>query len=564
MFIRLKTTPRSSSISVQLVESFREHGKTRQRVLRHVGTTDDPEKLNALKQLAESLKAELSQEKLRQQKGNHTEGIFASSLKISCEETETISVKYLEEQKRLVLGIHDVYGYVYDKVGFSNPFTYPVRRAFSAKILRDIVLARIANPASKRASVEWLETEAGISLNLDHVYQMMDKIDDRFCDRIQQAALATTLKLTGQKLQIIFYDATTLYFESFSEDELKCNGYSKDMKFNQPQVLLTLFVTEKGLPVGYELFPGNTFEGHTLIPVLEKLKTRYQLEEVIVVADRGLLSEENLLALEEKKFKYIVGARIKNVSKKNQAIILDEKNYKPIDIQWNIHKKESEKPIQRLAVCSEKHDRQLIVHYHSGRAKKDAYDRNKTIEKLYKKLIKSKDPKALLNNYGYKKYIDVTGEAKLTVNEEKIQQAQQWDGLLGVITNITDRTPEALLKHYRGLWQIEESFRINKHDLKMRPIYHWTPSRIKAHIAIAFMAFVCVRYLEYRMKTQSEKCSPEEIRKALLHTQASLIQDKKTQQQYLLPSKLSYQAKELYRILRIPHPQRLLKIKHQA
>jgi len=562
MFIRTKKTPRSNSTSVQLVESFRDHGKIKQRVVRHIGTTDDPEKLEELKTLADVIKTELYHQKLSERgapKHNH----YACSIGENSPSQDKLMAMSLEETARLVVGIHDIYGALYEELGFSNLFSRPKQRTSAAKICREIVLARIACPKSKRASVELLEEEFGIKINLDHIYQMMDKMDDRFYERIQQQALAMTLKLTGEKLRVLFYDATTLYFESFIEDELKQNGYSKDMKFNQPQVLLALFVTEKGLPIGYELFPGSTFEGHTLIPTLEKLKTRYQLEEVIFVADRGLFSEANLKLLEENNFKYIVGARIKNVSKKLQGLILDETNYRPINIQWNTKrkKKNKEKPVQRIALFEKGGGRHLIVHYHSQRAEKDARDRSKSIEKLYKKLAKSKDPKSLLNNYGYKKYINVKGEAKLQLNEAKIEEAARWDGLLSVITNIDDRPPEDLLKHYRGLWQIEESFRINKHDLKMRPIYHWKPHRVKAHIAISFMAFVCVRHLEYRVALQSEKLSPEDIRKSLRRTQVSIIHDKKTGNSFLLPSKVNPYAKEIYRIMRIKLPSHLMKLK---
>jgi len=559
MFIRTKKTPRSPNISVQIVESFRENGKSKQRVIRHVGTARNKEHLEKLKQLAAVMKIEL-QHNIARKKKIKEKGVYASLLRqlssISAE--KVIHAAFLKEQDRVILGIHDIYGAVYDALGFSNPFSHPSRRQYAAYLLREIVLARIAEPKSKRASIELLKNKFSKRLNLDHVYKMMDKMDDSFYERIQQIALNTALSLTGDKLNVLFYDATTLYFESFTEDELKQNGYSKDMKFNQPQVLLALFVTSNGLPVGYELFPGSTFEGHTLIPALEALKARYQLDEIIFVADRGLFSEENLKFLEEKKFKYIVGARIKNASKKLKKAILDETNYQPIHIHWKT--KDKEVPIQRIATFRKGEGRNLIVHYHSKRAKKDAHDRQKSIEKLYKKLSKSRDPKALLNNYGYKKYIEVQGKAKLTINEFKIEEAARWDGLLGIITNITDSEPASLLKHYRGLWQIEESFRVNKCDLKMRPIFHWKPHRVKAHIAISFMAFVCVRYLEYRIATQSSKLSPEEIKKSLLLTQASILLDEKTKSFYLLPSKVNPQAKEIYRVMRIKMPKAMMKI----
>lgn len=561
MFIREKKSKNKLVTVVQLVENTRVGSTTKQHVLRHVGSARSKEEIDQLRRLAEVIKTQLSDEKISKE-SHDIKPRFAKQIGHlnTTSKSALVDIFQLKEVTRRILGIHDIYGFVYDQLGFTNLFSRPRQREEAAKMLREIVLARIACPVSKRATVALLEEKFDISLDLDHVYQMMDKIDEGFCERIQQRALSATLKLVGEKLRVLFYDVTTLYFESFTEDELKRNGYSKDMKFNQPQVLLALFVTEKGLPVGYELFPGNTFEGHTLITVLEKLKNRYQLEDVVFVADRGLLSDDNLKLLEENKYKYVVGARIKNVSAKLQEKILNEENYKSIDIIWNSNKKQKEQPVQRIAVFEEKDKRRIIVHYHSDRAKKDAYDRSKSIEKLYKKISKSKNPKELLNNYGYKKYLEVKGEALLEINEKKIKEAVRWDGLLGVVTNITDGDPENLLVHYRGLWQIEECFRINKHDLKMRPIYHWMPRRVKAHIAISFMAFVCVRYLEYILTIRSEKISPEVIRQSLLQVQASILNDESSGKNFLLPSTIPHEAKKIYKIIGIKMPNHVSEI----
>src|SRR5690606_12210317 len=118
-------------------------------------------------------------------------------------------------------------------------------------------------------------------LNLDKVYRMMDKLDDDACKRMQENTFSSTSQILGGKIDVIFVDATTLYFESFTEDEFKKNGYSKDLKFNQPQVILSLMVTKQGLPIGYEAFPGNTFEGHTLLPLLNKIKKRHDIDKVV-------------------------------------------------------------------------------------------------------------------------------------------------------------------------------------------------------------------------------------------------------------------------------------------
>ena len=276
MFVRTKKSLKTGNTSIQIVENTRCDGTTKQHVIRHIGTASTEENVCRLKQIAETIKNELELKNLSQSKVE-VSGRYGKSIgkTRTVSDKETAQIVKLEEIERSILGIHDVYGYIYDLLGFTNPFLRPSRREHSAKILRDIVLCRIAYPSSKRTAVEKLRDVFGISLSLDHVYQMMDKIDESFCDRIQERALLATMRLTGEKLKVLFYDATTLYFESFTEDELKQNGYSKDMKFNQPQVLLALFVTIDGLPVGYDLFPGATYEGHTLKPVLEKLKTEH-------------------------------------------------------------------------------------------------------------------------------------------------------------------------------------------------------------------------------------------------------------------------------------------------
>jgi transposase len=564
MFVRVKKSADKLSASIQIVQNQRVDNTTKQSVLRHVGTAHTDEEIEQLKRIGETIKNEL-ENKITELQTKKLNTKFASVVGNvnALTKDRMVDITQLQERARRIFGIHDTYGYIYDRLGFTNLFSRPKQRENSATVLRDIVLSRIAYPVSKRASIDWLFEKCGIELNLDHVYQMMDKIDNTFIERLKKRTLSETLKLTGEKLRVLFYDCTTLYFESFSEDELKQNGYSKDLKFNQPQILLVLFVTEKGLPIGYELFPGSTFEGHTLITALENLKKQYDLKDVVFVADRGLFSEDNLKLLEEKKFKYIVGARIKNMSKKMQTDIFNIDNYKSIQSRiHNINKKNKEKKIeQRVASFSCEKERKLVVHYSNKRAKKDEYDRNKAIEKLRKKISKSKDPKSLLSSYGYKKFLGIKGSAEIVVQENKIQDAAKWDGLVGVITNDKEATPEQLFSHYRGLWQIEESFRINKHDLKMRPIYHWQPQRVKAHIAICFMSFVCVRYLEFLAHAQIQKISPEVIRHALMNVQGSIIEDKKTSRKFLLTSEMPSYAKEIYRILNIKIPASVSEIK---
>ena len=289
--------------------------------------------------------------------------------------------------------------------------------------------------------------------------------------------------------------------------------------------------------------PGATFEGHSLIPVVEALQADYDVQEAVIVADRGMLSEANLNALEDAGLHYIVGAKLKSLPRAIQTRVLDENRYEALE------------DADGARVLSVPHqDRRLVVSYSPVRAEKDRRDRDQAIAKLRKKLAKSNNPKDLLNNYGYKKYLQVDGETTLSVNPDKITEAQRWDGLHGVITNLPESTGHAtILGQYRGLWQVEDTFRVSKHDLKVRPIYHWTPPRIRAHIAIAFMTLLCVRHLQYRMALQARAVSPEVIRNALVHVQHSVLEHKQTKRRYVIPSAISETGRQLYKVMGLTH-----------
>jgi transposase len=254
---------------------------------------------------------------------------------------------------------------------------------------------------------------------------------------------------------------------------------------------------------------------------------------------------DNLDELEKHGYAYIVGARIKNMKKELTGKILSRTHYHEIQATGINRKKKADRILLAHFWYQKDRGRRLIVSHSEKRGKKDAHDRQKAIDKL----MKTKDLKKLTGNYGYRKYIKITGEITATVDQDKIKEASKWDGLHGVITNATKITDIEILKHYRSLWQIEESFRVTKHDLRIRPIYHWKPERVKAHIAIAFITYTLVRHMEYRVRLQYRKLSPEVIRNELLHVQASMLRDQKTNKRYVLPSSMSNQAQKIYKVM---------------
>ena len=546
MFVRVKTTPNSPRKSVQIVSSVRVDGNVKQKIVRHVGIAMDEEELARLKELAEVIKAKLETD--HQPQLFPPDEVAQQILKAKAQPPKqesplTVDLTHLREQQRVVLGIHEVYGELYQQLGFDRLLPASRYRA-SNEALYQTVMARIANPDSKRHSVALLEQDFGVNLPLEKVYRMMDQLDDSRVARLKARVCQQTQQvLGGQPLDLLFFDCTTLYFESFTEDDLKQNGYSKDCKFKQPQVLLALMVTREGLPVSYEVFPGATFEGHSLIPVIQEMRAQLPLERVICVADRGMLNRENLKALTEAGVDYIVGDKLKVRSQSQQDQILDRSAYQASG-------GEQSAKAQDIALTD---SQRLIVSDCPVRAAKDRHDREQAVERLLKKVGKSQNPKVLLNNYGYKQFIDIQGKTTLVVNQEKVAQAARWDGLHGVVTTVSDLSANEVLAHYRGLWQVEESFRISKHDLKIRPIYHWTPRRVRAHLAIAFMAFSCVRHLMYRVKLQQRLMSAAVIRNALVHVQHSVLRHQETSVRYVIPSALNPEAQRLYRTMAVAY-----------
>ncbi len=564
MFIRIKRSKNSPKCGVQIVESKRVDGKVRQRIVKHLGTAMEGEELEALKALAESIK--LSMEQAGQlplftddvKKDSKVSTIPKNSIDNKTNREEfNVNLLDIKEERRVIKGIHDVYGKLYNELGFNGLISNPARNKRSIEALKEIVLARVANPDSKRGSVNNLETNFAVNLDLNLVYRMMDKISDKEILKLNKLVYSKTQSLFKEKIDVIYFDATTLYFESFTEDEFKKNGYSKDGKFNQPQVVLALMVTKEGLPVGYKAFSGDTFDGHTLIPVLKEIKEHYDLDKVVYVADAGMFNRDNLKefeTLDKEKMTYIVGARIKNMPKSIQKQILDSNNYKTIDDNTKVATFEYE-------------GKKLLVSHSLKRAKKDKYEREKGIEKLRIKLSKEKSVKSHLSNQGYKKYLqleesfsnqadDKSNNSKqcdlnIVLNEKKIEEDAQWDGLKGIITNNIELTNKELLQQYSNLWQVEESFRITKHDLKIRPIYHHKEERVKAHLAISFMAYTLVRHLEHRVRLQYKKLSPQRIRTTLLGVQESILYDTKHDRKFALPSAISLDAEKIYKLMEV-------------
>lgn len=386
--------------------------------------------------------------------------------------------KEVEDTKRLLNNIDNILingtqlllGQVYDSIGFNS---------IPDEILRHLVIARVSQPKSKLATVDYLKFYYDEDVDLNHIYRYMDKLYNTQMELAQQISVEHTRKIFGGKIGLMFYDVTTLYFETAQTDVLRESGFSKDGKTAESQVVLGLLVSEGGYPLSYSLFNGSQYEGFTMIPMIDDFKQRFTLgDDFVVVADSGLMNKNNVKLLQQAGYKYILGARIKNESSdvKQWILSLDKGD----NVSHELKRSNGER---------------LIVSYSEKRAKKDAYNRARGISRLRKAYKSGHVTKQQVNRRGYNKFLEISKDIDVSISEEKIAEDCKWDGLKGYITN-TDLDTERVINQYHGLWVVERAFRISKGTLEMRPMFHFTERRIEAHICICFIAYKVYKELE--------------------------------------------------------------------
>lgn len=466
MFIRRKGN-RSGTTSVQVIE--KKHGKS--IVVATIGCSSEPSEIDSLVREGERvIKDQQSQ----------------LELDLTATQKDKIIENYLKNEttRRIkAVGPELVLGKIFDQIGFSK---------IKEKLFKDIVLARLTYPVSKLKTVEYLFHHKKIEIEPSRVYRFLDRLNSKYKATVEQISYEYT-KTILKNIQIVFYDMTTLYFESEDEDDLRKIGFSKDGKFQNPQILLGLLIGENGYPIGYDIFEGNTFEGHTLIPTIQNIQRKYSFANPIIVADSGLLSKLNLTLLQEQKYLFILGARIKNESSDVKSKILAAAK--------SLSDGES-------AVIDKIDGTKLIINYSSKRAKKDAANREKGLLRLNQKIKSGKLTKQSIHNRGYNKFLKLEGSINVSIDQSKIGEDQSWDGLKGFITN-SKLSAASVIANYQQLWKIEQAFRISKTDLRIRPIFHRKKERIEAHICIAFVAYTVYKELERLLIKNKILLSPQ-------------------------------------------------------
>lgn len=389
-------------------------------------------------------------------------------------------------------------------------------------LLIDLVIARIIEPGSKLHSIDYLKEFMGREHRREYVYRQMPTLF-KSKNSVESKVLAIAQNEFAFDYSIVFYDVTTLYFESFESDGLRQYGFSKDNKFNQPQIVLGLLVTTDGFPVGYHLFEGNTFEGHTLIPVILRFKRKHKIDTFTVVADAAMISSENIAALHAAHLKYIVGARTANL---------------PLDTIKSISSN-----LQRCdgATCRIMTDHgDLVCAFSEKRFLKDKRELDKHIQRAEKLL---KYPGSM------KRAKFITSEHQVyRLNTGLIEKTTFLLGVKGYYTNLpkSEVSDRLIIEQYHKLWHVEQAFRIAKSDLQIRPIYHFKQQMIEGHILICFMALAVCKYIE--LKTGK---SIKSIIKALKGVTDARLVDTVTGEEVTLRTAMSLDVQQLLKRLAI-------------
>lgn len=457
MFVSQKKN-KSGSISVHIVSKL----NGRSHIVKSFGSSNDAAVVFGL-----VLKAK---REIRRLEAAPSLFVFEKDALISCFLSE------VENAQIRTIGPELVFGKAFDHIGFNS---------IEEDLFRHLVIARLAFPLSKLKTIEYLYRYQGISLEINTVYRFLDKLYDDLKPIVEQIAFAHTKRVLNNDISVVFYDMTTLYFEASDEDDLRKTGFSKDGKHSHPQIFLGLLVALEGYAIGYDIFEGNIYEGHTLIPTIEKISEKFNLSKPIVVADAGLLSNSNIKELQKNGYHFILGARIKNETETIKSKIF----------QTQLKHNET-------AIIEKSNELKLILAYSDKRAEKDEHNRKKGLEGLEKKIKSGKLTKSNINNRGYNKYLKMKGEIDVSIDREKFDKDGKWDGLKGYITNC-DLKPKEIIENYKNLWHIEKAFRMSKTDLRIRPIYHRLRKRIEAHTCLSFVAYSIYKELERVLKLEN-------------------------------------------------------------
>jgi hypothetical protein len=492
MFFRTKSS--GSRTYLQVVENRWEGGRSRQRVVATLGRLDQLQESGQLDALLVS-GARLARSVLLL--SEHAQGRLP-----------TISIRHIGPAlvfQRLwqLTGCQ----HVIEQILKGRRFEFPIERAIFLTVLH-----RLFDPGSDRAADKWKEgyqIDGCEDLQLHHLYRAMGWLGDELprkeqadktpfaprCnkDLIEEALFARRRDLFTQ-LQLVFFDTTSIYFEGQGGETIGQRGYSKDHRPDLKQMIVGAVLDGQGRPICCELWPGNTADVTTLIPVVDRLRSRFGVTKVCIVADRGMISKETIEELEkqERSWQYILGARMRSQNEVKDEVLARAGRYRVVHGQRQTSDAPSPLKVKEVRV----EGRRYVVCLNEDEARKDAADREAIVASLREKLEAGE--KSLVGNKGYRRYLAATGPDHFQIDEAKIEEEARYDGKWVLRTNMDLDTAEVALQ-YKRLWMVEAWFRSCKSLLQTRPIFHRCDETIRGHVFCSFLALVLRQELEVRL-----------------------------------------------------------------
>ncbi len=509
---------------ISLVEAYRDkEGKAQQRRLANLGNINN-----------------YSEESLR--------NIARSLYELGGGNLKDLAEPELEELGRYNYGFYQIYSRIlgsYGLDGLLNRFARSHKLSYDlTQVVVLMLIERLNEPASKRRNYFNQQEYLGFAqqIELHHLYRSLDLLD-KYSDIIQKQIFTKGRDLFNLDLDVVFYDVTTLYFESQREDpeSLRQKGFGKDGKVGDTQIVFSLLIDKNQQPVGYEIFEGNKYEGHTLVDALHRLQHKYRINNIILVADRGMLSRDNLEKISASGFEFIIGERLKNLPKQMIEVLTDIKQYKAFGPD-----KANSQSDRFLYTQLEYGDRTIIGTYSDKRARKDKHDRDKKVARAKELLKKPSKIKSKATRH----YLKNKGEQQFELDEQKIKRAEKFDGFVAISTTASYLQADEVINQYTQLFKIEKTFRTFKHHLAIRPIFHWTNSRIKGHICMAFIAYTLLNHLQLKLSQNGTMTSEDELRSTIGRMQVSLVKVNQDNQLYMR-SKSQELVKKINKLLKI-------------
>ena len=496
---------------LQIVENRRENKKSVQHVIATVGRMDRMQAKGQIETLTRSLSR------------------FSEKVLLILSEKSDIHA----EAKRIGPGL--VFGRLWKELGIDailhglladRKFTFDVERAVYLTVLH-----RLFPSGSDRSCDKWhcdYLIQGVDDLSLHHLYRAMaflgseieDQKDRTFLPRCTKDIIEEELFHRHQDLftalDIVFFDTTSLYFEGEGGDigEL---GHSKDHRPDLNQMIVGVVLDREGNPVASEMWPGNAADVTSLFPVIQRIRSRFPIDKLCIVADRGMISGDTAAYLEKEKISYILGARMRKVKEVRQDVLSRAGRYREVYPEGRSSKDPSPLKVKEVLVD----DRRYILCLNERQARKDAADRQSIIDALSEK-IKS-NPKSLVGNKGYRKYLSLDRDT-VSLNQEKVEEEKRFDGKWVLKTN-TALTAEQVALKYKELWQVEQVFRDMKSVLDTRPIFHQRDETIKGHVFCSFLALTLIKQLYRRLEKAGHDFEWADIKQDLSALQEITIED---------------------------------------